>query len=37
MAIAYAILALVVLQRVGELIYASRNTRALKLRGGIES
>src|ERR1700722_10982665 len=36
MAIAYAILGLVVLQRVGELLYASRNTRALKLRGGIE-
>jgi methyltransferase len=36
MTIAYAILALVVLQRVGELIYASGNTRALKLRGGIE-
>jgi methyltransferase len=36
MTLAYAILALVVLQRVGELIYASRNTRALKLRGGIE-
>lgn len=36
MKIAYAILALVVLQRVGELLYASRNTRALKARGGIE-
>jgi methyltransferase len=36
MTIGYAILALVVLQRVGELWYASRNTRALKARGGIE-
>ena len=36
MKIAYAILALVVLQRVGELWYASRNTTALKARGGIE-
>jgi methyltransferase len=36
MKIAYAILALVVLQRVGELWYASRNTRALKARGAIE-
>ena len=36
MTIAYAILVLVVLQRVGELWYASRNTRALKARGGIE-
>jgi methyltransferase len=36
MKIAYAILALVVLQRVGELLYASRNTRVLKARGGIE-
>lgn len=33
---AYAILVLVVLQRVGELWYASRNTRALKARGPIE-
>lgn len=33
---AYAILVLVVLQRVGELWYASRNTRALKARGAIE-
>jgi methyltransferase len=36
MELAHAILALVVLQRVGELIYASSNTRALKRRGGIE-
>ncbi len=36
MTIAYAILILVVLQRVGELWYASRNTRALKARGAIE-
>ena len=36
MNIAYAILALVVLQRVLELWYASRNTRALKARGAIE-
>lgn len=36
MKIAYAILALVVLQRVGEIWYASRNTRALKARGAIE-
>jgi methyltransferase len=36
MTVAYLILAFVALQRVGELIYASGNTRALKLRGGIE-
>lgn len=36
MTIAYAILALVVLQRVAELWYASRNTKALKARGGTE-
>lgn len=36
MKIAYTILALVVLQRVVELWYASRNTRALKARGAIE-
>lgn len=36
MRIAYAILVLVVLQRVGELWYASRNTRALKAQGAIE-
>jgi methyltransferase len=34
--IAYAILAIVALQRVGELWYASRNTRALKARGATE-
>jgi methyltransferase len=34
--LAYTILALVALQRVGELVHASRNTRALKQRGGIE-
>jgi methyltransferase len=33
---AYAILALVALQRGAELIYASRNVSALKARGGIE-
>lgn len=33
---AYAILALVVVQRGAELIYASHNARALKQRGGIE-
>jgi methyltransferase len=33
---AYAILALVALQRALELIYASRNVRALRERGGIE-
>ena len=33
---AYAILGLVALQRVAELIYASRNVRALRARGGIE-
>lgn len=36
MKIGYAILALVMLQRVAELWYASRNTRALKARGAIE-
>jgi methyltransferase len=36
MTIAYAILVLVVLQRVWELWYAARNTRALKARGAIE-
>jgi methyltransferase len=35
--VAHAIVVLVVLQRLGELVYASRNTRALKERGGIES
>jgi methyltransferase len=33
---AYAILVLVMLQRLGELWYASRNTRALKVRGAVE-
>jgi methyltransferase len=36
MTLALGILALVVLQRVAEIIHASRNTRALKARGGIE-
>jgi methyltransferase len=36
MTIAYGILSLVVLQRLGELLYASRNTSALKARGAIE-
>ena len=36
MTTAYAILLLVVLQRVGELWYAARNTRTLKGRGAIE-
>ena len=36
MKIAYAILVLVVLQRLAELWYASRNTRALKARGAVE-
>ena len=36
MTIAYAILALVAAQRIWELWYASRNTSALKARGGIE-
>ncbi len=36
MTTASAILVLVALQRVGELWYASRNTRALRARGGIE-
>ena len=34
--IAYLIIALVVLQRFGELILANRNTQRLKARGGIE-
>ncbi len=34
--IAYAILLLVVLQRIGELWYAAKNIRALKARGAIE-
>ncbi|HWA91382.1 MAG TPA: isoprenylcysteine carboxylmethyltransferase family protein [Rhizomicrobium sp.] len=33
---AYAIIALVVLQRLAELVYAERNTRALKARGAVE-
>lgn len=33
---AYIILALVIIQRLGELVYAERNTRALLARGGIE-
>ena len=36
MVTAFAILAVVALQRVGELWYASRNTRALRARGGLE-
>jgi methyltransferase len=36
MSIAWAILGLVVLQRIGELWYASRNTSALKARGALE-
>lgn len=32
----YLLLALVALERLGELVYASRNTRRLKARGGIE-
>ncbi len=34
--VAYAIIALVVLQRAGELVLANRNTRTLKARGGVE-
>ncbi len=33
---AYAVLGLVVLQRLGELWYSARNTRALKAAGGVE-
>jgi methyltransferase len=33
---AYIIIALVVLQRLAELVYAERNTRALKRRGAVE-
>jgi methyltransferase len=36
MTFAYAVIAAVVLQRLAELVYANRNTRALLLRGGIE-
>lgn len=32
----YLLLALVALERISELVYASRNTRRLKARGGIE-
>lgn len=34
---AYLIIALVVLQRAGELVLANRNTQRLKARGGIEA
>jgi methyltransferase len=34
--IAYAIIALVVLQRLGELVLANRNTRRLKAQGAVE-
>jgi methyltransferase len=34
--IAYIVIALVALQRLAELIYAERNTRALKRRGAVE-
>jgi methyltransferase len=34
--IAYAIIALVILQRAGELMLADRNTRKLKARGAVE-
>ena len=34
--IAYAIIVLVILQRLGELVLANRNTRKLKARGGVE-
>jgi methyltransferase len=34
---AYLIIALVVLQRAGELVLANRNTQKLKARGGIEA
>lgn len=33
---AYIIIALVVIQRLAELVYAERNTRALKARGAVE-
>ena len=35
--IAYAIIALVVLQRLGELVLANRNTQKLKAKGAVES
>ncbi len=34
--IAYVIIALVILQRAGELVLANRNTQKLKARGGVE-
>lgn len=34
--VAYAIIALVILQRAGELVLANRNTQKLKARGGVE-
>ncbi len=34
--IAYAIIALVILQRAGELVLANRNTQKLKAQGGVE-
>jgi len=34
--IAYVIIGLVVVQRLAELVYAERNTRALKARGAVE-
>ncbi len=34
--IAYAIIVLVILQRLGELVLANRNTRRLKAQGGVE-
>lgn len=37
MILGWAILAVVALQRLGELVYASRNTSALRRRGGIET
>ena len=36
MSVLAIVLALVVVQRLGELVYAARNTRALKARGAIE-
>ena len=34
--VAYAIIALVILQRAGELVLANRNTQKLKAKGGVE-
>lgn len=34
--VAYGIIALVILQRAGELVLANRNTQKLKARGGVE-